>query len=191
MTPSRRSPHRATHSTRINATSSTLLVDSGIMASTTTKMWVFILKKTGWFLSRTLYRLTVGSAAGSIRDLFSKIKAIDAKHGKFDLVLCTGDFFGPLKAPEDMSEEVDEISLLLNGSLEGGILLCPSSSWSLILLSCSTFGMLCDAGRTTFAIKRCWKVCEDWRRTVQECVPNKYALSFSVCRVDWARHVFL
>uniref|UniRef100_A0A8H7Y5J6 CCHC-type domain-containing protein n=1 Tax=Psilocybe cubensis TaxID=181762 RepID=A0A8H7Y5J6_PSICU len=62
--------------------------------------------------------LTVGSAAGSIRDLFSKIKAIDAKYGKFDLVLCTGDFFGPLKDAGDETKEEDDISLLLSGSLE-------------------------------------------------------------------------
>jgi hypothetical protein len=57
----------------------------------------------------------VGSAAGSIRDLFAKIKAIDAKHGKFDLVLCTGDFFGPLGQPS-AEEETEQ---LLAGSLEG------------------------------------------------------------------------
>ncbi|KAJ7074079.1 CwfJ C-terminus 1-domain-containing protein-like protein [Mycena amicta] len=58
--------------------------------------------------------LTVGSAAGSIRDLFAKIKAIDAKHGKFDLVLCTGDFFGP---PGDPAAE-EETKQLLDGVLE-------------------------------------------------------------------------
>ncbi|KAH9950204.1 nuclear protein [Amylocystis lapponica] len=65
--------------------------------------------------------LTVGSAAGSIRELFSKIKTIDAKHGKFDLVLCTGDFFGP---PKDEGEEVgedDEIAQLLDGRLEAPV----------------------------------------------------------------------
>lgn len=63
------------------------------------------------------YRLAVGSACGSIRDIFTKIKAIDAKHGKFDFALCTGDFFGPLKDAGDETE--DELSLLLNGKLEG------------------------------------------------------------------------
>jgi hypothetical protein len=57
----------------------------------------------------------VGSAVGSIRDLFAKIKAIDAKHGKFDLVLCTGDFFGPLGDPG--AEE--QTSQLLQGEIEG------------------------------------------------------------------------
>ncbi|KAI6150609.1 CwfJ C-terminus 1-domain-containing protein-like protein [Pisolithus tinctorius] len=42
-------------------------------------------------------RLAVGAALGSVRDLFAKIKSIDAKHGKFDYVLCVGDFFGPLQ----------------------------------------------------------------------------------------------
>jgi hypothetical protein len=65
------------------------------------------------------YRLTVGSAIGSIRDLFVKIKAIDDKHGKFDLVLCTGDFFGPPKAPDVAVNEEDELLQLLRGELEG------------------------------------------------------------------------
>ncbi|KAI0094333.1 CwfJ C-terminus 1-domain-containing protein-like protein [Irpex rosettiformis] len=62
--------------------------------------------------------LTVGSAAGSLRELFTKIKAIDAKHGKFDLVLCTGDFFGPPKDEGEEYKEDDEIIQLLNGKLE-------------------------------------------------------------------------
>lgn len=63
-------------------------------------------------------RLAVGSAAGSIRGLFAKIKAIDAKHGKFDLVLCTGDFFGPTKTAEQYTDE-DDTAKLLAGELEG------------------------------------------------------------------------
>jgi hypothetical protein len=62
--------------------------------------------------------LTVGSVVGAIRDLFIKIKAIDAKHGKFDLVLCTGDFFGPLAASAEVNDE-DETKQLLDGKLEG------------------------------------------------------------------------
>ncbi|KAI0071557.1 nuclear protein [Panus rudis PR-1116 ss-1] len=62
--------------------------------------------------------LTVGSASGSIKDLFAKVKAIDAKHGKFDLVLCTGDFFGP---PKEEYGEDDEVTQLLNGTLEAPI----------------------------------------------------------------------
>ncbi|THH19473.1 hypothetical protein EW146_g1707 [Bondarzewia mesenterica] len=64
----------------------------------------------------TLKILTVGSALGSIRELFAKIKAIDAKHGKFDLTLCTGDFFGPVK--DDVEDEKGDVAQLLQGKLE-------------------------------------------------------------------------
>ena len=64
-------------------------------------------------------RLTIGSAVGAIRELFAKIQAIDAKHGKFDLVLCTGDFFGPPKDEGQEYTEEDDIIQLLNGALEG------------------------------------------------------------------------
>ncbi|KAJ6618849.1 hypothetical protein B0H10DRAFT_1216880 [Mycena sp. CBHHK59/15] len=64
--------------------------------------------------------LTVGSSVGSIRDLFAKIKAIDAKHGKFDLVLCTGDFFGPLLAEGEPGAD-DDMTQLLAGTLEAPI----------------------------------------------------------------------
>ncbi|PSS29584.1 hypothetical protein PHLCEN_2v2732 [Hermanssonia centrifuga] len=63
--------------------------------------------------------LTIGSAVGAIRELFAKIQAIDAKHGKFDLVLCTGDFFGPPKDEGQEYTEEDDIIQLLNGALEG------------------------------------------------------------------------
>ncbi|KAF5330347.1 hypothetical protein D9619_005485 [Psilocybe cf. subviscida] len=66
--------------------------------------------------------LTVGSAVGQIRDLFAKVKAIDAKHGKFDLLLCTGDFFGLPSETDDGSAEVDDdIAQLLDGRLEAPI----------------------------------------------------------------------
>jgi hypothetical protein len=61
----------------------------------------------------------VGSAAGAIRELFSKVKAIDAKHGKFDLLLCTGDFFGPPKDEGEEYSEDSDVMQLLNGSLDG------------------------------------------------------------------------
>ncbi|CAK5277556.1 unnamed protein product [Mycena citricolor] len=61
--------------------------------------------------------LTVGSAVGSMRDLFAKVKSIDAKHGKFDLVLCIGDFFGAL----DNASAVEETRQLLDGELEAPI----------------------------------------------------------------------
>jgi len=48
------------------------------------------------------------------------VKAIDAKHGKFDLVLCTGDFFGPPKVGEEYGEN-DEVIQLLDGSLEAPV----------------------------------------------------------------------
>ncbi|GBE81690.1 hypothetical protein SCP_0400610 [Sparassis crispa] len=64
--------------------------------------------------------LTIGTAAGSIRELFAKIKAIDAKHGKFDLVLCVGDFFGPLLDGGTVGED-DEIVQLLDGRLEAPV----------------------------------------------------------------------
>ncbi|KAG6898272.1 hypothetical protein C0992_000717 [Termitomyces sp. T32_za158] len=69
-------------------------------------------------MTNPLKILAVGSAAGSIKDLFAKIKVIDAKHGKFDLVLCTGDFFGP---QDDVSNLEDETSQLLAGELEAPI----------------------------------------------------------------------
>jgi hypothetical protein len=71
------------------------------------------------FNSVNATRLAVGSAAGSIRELFAKIKAIDAKHGKFDIVLCTGDFFGPTSSDDEKSD----LPHLLAGQLEGGILI--------------------------------------------------------------------
>ncbi|KAF8163426.1 nuclear protein [Crassisporium funariophilum] len=64
--------------------------------------------------------LAVGPAAGSIRELFGKIKAIDAKHGKFDLVLCAGDFFGTVSDDTEESGD-DETSQLLAGVLEAPI----------------------------------------------------------------------
>ncbi|RPD66453.1 nuclear protein [Lentinus tigrinus ALCF2SS1-7] len=65
--------------------------------------------------------LTVGSAVGSIRDLFTKIKSIDDKHGKFDLVLCLGDFFGPPKDAAEAYEEDHEVMQLLEGRLEAPV----------------------------------------------------------------------
>ncbi|KAF8315207.1 hypothetical protein DL93DRAFT_2079409 [Clavulina sp. PMI_390] len=38
--------------------------------------------------------LTIGPVQGAYSTLVTKVKAIDAKHGKFDMVLCLGDFFG-------------------------------------------------------------------------------------------------
>ena len=63
----------------------------------------------------------MGSAVGSIKELFAKIKSIDDKHGKFDFVLCLGDFFGPPKAAEEAYDEDHEIMQLLDGRLEGRV----------------------------------------------------------------------
>ncbi|KAF7440558.1 hypothetical protein PC9H_000904 [Pleurotus ostreatus] len=60
--------------------------------------------------------LTVGSAVGALRDLFSKVKGINAKHGPFDFVLCAGDFFGPPST--DNTSGDDQITQLLDGKLE-------------------------------------------------------------------------
>lgn len=61
------------------------------------------------------YSLTVGSALGLFKGLLAKIKAIDAKHGKFEMVLATGDFFGD---PAQNSSK-NELTELLEGKLEG------------------------------------------------------------------------
>ncbi|KAI0310186.1 nuclear protein [Amylostereum chailletii] len=66
--------------------------------------------------SSTLKILTVGSTNGAIGDLFVKITAINAKHGKFDLVLCLGDFFGHAKDGED--EGGGDTALLLEDNLK-------------------------------------------------------------------------
>ena len=72
---------------------------------------------------------------GSIRELFAKIKSIDQKHGKFDLVLCLGDFFGPPKDAQDAYEEDHEVMQLLDGRLEGcGI--CSESRMYVISIDC-------------------------------------------------------
>ncbi|KAF8844424.1 nuclear protein [Paxillus ammoniavirescens] len=62
--------------------------------------------------------LTVGSAVGSIRDLFAKIRAVDAKHGKFDCVLCLGDFFGPLQERSAGKDVQNDTLQLLDGTIE-------------------------------------------------------------------------
>lgn len=69
----------------------------------------------GLILKYTLRRLTVGPAIGSIKELFTKVNAINAKHGKFELLICVGDFFG---ASDDGSGS-PEVEELLNGQIEG------------------------------------------------------------------------
>jgi hypothetical protein len=91
--------------------------------------------------------LTVGSTIGSIRDLFAKVEAIDAKHGKFDLLICVGDFFGPA------SEENDDISQLLDGRLQGMLMSC--TTYNILIGGQSTNRMLCYARRVSIAYCCC------------------------------------
>ena len=58
--------------------------------------------------------MTVGSAKGSITELFKKVQAIDSKHGKFEIVLCVGDFFGAADG-----EKQKETEQLLAGEIKG------------------------------------------------------------------------
>ncbi|TFY76541.1 hypothetical protein EWM64_g7470 [Hericium alpestre] len=69
--------------------------------------------------------LTVGSALGSIRELFAKVKGINAKHGKFDFVLCVGDFFGPVKEGEDGGDVADLLEAPLTCYIMQGELPLP------------------------------------------------------------------
>ena len=54
----------------------------------------------------------VGSANGKFTELFSKVKSINAKHGPFDVLLCTGNFFGKEVTNSDLEK-------LLNNEIEG------------------------------------------------------------------------
>ena len=94
-------------------------------------------------------RLTVGSAVGSIRELFAKIQSIDAKHGKFDFVLCLGDFFGPPKDATEEYGEDSEVIQLLEGKLEGRIRSMLSYVSKLNIRAYSPHGMLHHARRTS------------------------------------------
>lgn len=111
-------------------------------------------------------RLTVGSAVGSIAALFSKIKAIDAKHGKFDFVLCTGDFFGP---PGDEGGDTEK---LLSGELEG-MLRHLRSIFFVLKTPDSTIGMLYHPGKVHFAGDCCREVCKNRRRDMQKCMAHE------------------
>ncbi|KAG9103133.1 hypothetical protein FRC06_000128 [Ceratobasidium sp. 370] len=65
-------------------------------------------------MSDSIKVLVVGSAFGSIVSLFDKVSAIDKKHGKFSVLLCTGDFFRGSAPPTDGP---DEVALLLDGKV--------------------------------------------------------------------------
>ncbi|KAI8926861.1 CwfJ C-terminus 1-domain-containing protein-like protein, partial [Entophlyctis helioformis] len=56
--------------------------------------------------------LVVGSLDGRLKQAFAKVAAIHAKHGPFDLMLCTGDLFGP-----DPDQQVADLEALLSRSL--------------------------------------------------------------------------
>jgi hypothetical protein len=49
--------------------------------------------------------IVVGPAIGNINSLFEKVKALDAKYGKFEFALCLGDFFGPASDENDAQIE--------------------------------------------------------------------------------------
>ncbi|CAO3688330.1 unnamed protein product [Umbelopsis ramanniana] len=55
--------------------------------------------------------LVVGSANGKFTELFSKVKSMNAKHGPFDVLLCTGNFFGKEVTNSDLEK-------LLNNEIE-------------------------------------------------------------------------
>jgi hypothetical protein len=76
---------------------------------------VGLLRYSGDFVCLVTVSLTVGSALGSFSSLFSKVKAIDAKHGRFELLLCAGDFFG---FPSEEGDD-SELDLLLAGKHDG------------------------------------------------------------------------
>ncbi|KAG8968145.1 hypothetical protein FRC03_008498 [Tulasnella sp. 419] len=59
--------------------------------------------------------LTVGSALGSFKSLFTKVTAINSKHGPFEFLLCAGDFFGE-------NQEEKELEDLLEGRINVPIL---------------------------------------------------------------------
>lgn len=75
-----------------------------------------LIRKTRLYESTSL---AVGSAVGSIRELFAKVKAIDTKHGKFEFLLCLGDFFGPEDVHAAEGSVDIEMQQLLEGKLEG------------------------------------------------------------------------
>lgn len=115
--------------------------------------------------------LTVGSAVGSIRELFAKVKAIDAKHGKFDLLLCTGDFFGPVQLPGEVQPD-DEVSQLLAGQIEREHRL-PGQDGSNTDSIASAYRMLYHARGPTPAGEGSREVCNHWRRVVQESISDE------------------
>lgn len=118
--------------------------------------------------------MTVGSAVGSIRDLFTKVKAIDAKHGKFDLILCTGDFFGPANTSDDVSSVEDDTSKLLAGELEG---VCSQISRIRVAESALTAPIECYIMQGENPLPE--KVIEKFAKTGGELCKNVFLMSAS------------
>jgi len=54
-----------------------------------------------------LISIVVGPALGNISSLFEKVKALDAKYGKFEFGICVGDFFGPTSDENDA--QIDDL----------------------------------------------------------------------------------
>jgi hypothetical protein len=59
-----------------------------------------------------LLSLTIGSVLGAYSSLVAKVNAIDGKHGKFETVICVGDFFA-VPGSEDT-----ELNALLAGEIK-------------------------------------------------------------------------
>jgi hypothetical protein len=78
---------------------------------------------------KSLFRLATGSVSGVFSEFFDKLRSIDAKHGKFDFVLCVGDFFGTAKD--------EEIRRLLDGEIERPHCHSPSVFSVLIIFASS------------------------------------------------------
>ena len=54
-----------------------------------------------------LISIVVGPALGNICSLFEKVKALDAKYGKFEFAICVGDFFGSTSDENDA--QIDDL----------------------------------------------------------------------------------
>lgn len=137
------------------------------------------------YRSNILGRLTVGPAVGSIRELFSKVKAIDAKHGKFELVLCVGDFFGP------ESEQEDEVRALLSGEIEG---ICSLSLHvrldALSSIKCSSNYLLCYARGPSYSSSRGSEICGNRRSNMPQPLPSQCVLLMRYCALTLIENPF-
>ena len=110
--------------------------------------------------------------AGSVRELFAKVKSIDERHGKFDFVLCLGDFFGPPKDAEEAYEGDHEIIQLLDGRLEGRVNPGISMYVSLSTLCFSPNRMLHYARRAPPTSPGRREVRKNGRSSEPKCLPS-------------------